>query len=316
MKPMVRTPLARIWIATASDINESFCGVLNTHLVLASVGRMIPVDAASEIIGTSASATTSRIARELGVIVDPTITSTLSLLSNFRVFLTASVVSDLSSRTMKLSFCPPIVGEPIISIVFFSGMPSDAAGPVAESVTPILMSAAAMPALSSAVKANTDFSALIVLLRKKSALDQRIANFAEKLDLLGRGRRRRRLRALQGVYLLHHQKNDERQDEKIDRHGQEIAVREKCHAGSGEGIVGHRPAVARRRRAKNDEPVAEVQSADNATDYRHDHILDQRIDQPSEGGADDDPDGKIDDAPLDRKLAKLLNERHRSPSTA
>ena len=166
MKPMVRTPLARIWTATASAINESFCGVLNTHLVLASVGRMIEADAASEIIGTSASATTSRIARELGVIVDPTITSTLSSLSSFRVFLTASVVSDLSSRTMKLSFCPPIVGEPIISIVFFSGMPSDAAGPVAESVTPMLMSAMAMPALSSIARASTDFSVLIVFLRK------------------------------------------------------------------------------------------------------------------------------------------------------
>src|ERR1700676_2356632 len=86
MKPMVRTPLARIWIATASAISESFCGVLKTHLVLASVGRMIAADAASEIIGTSASATTSRIARELGVTVDPTTTSTL-----FSVLIISSV---------------------------------------------------------------------------------------------------------------------------------------------------------------------------------------------------------------------------------
>src|SRR6516164_4539236 len=35
------------------------------------------------------------------------------------------------------------------AIVFFSGMPSDAAGPVADSVTPTLMSASAPPAASA-----------------------------------------------------------------------------------------------------------------------------------------------------------------------
>ena len=136
---------------------------------------MIAADAASEIIGVSASATTSRIARELGVTVDPTTTSTLFSLINFRVFLTASVVSDLSSRTMKLSFCPPIVGEPIISSVFFSGMPSDAAGPVAESVTPMLMSAMAMPAVSSVAKATANFSILIIFLPRDTRRGDRRA---------------------------------------------------------------------------------------------------------------------------------------------
>jgi hypothetical protein len=46
-------------------------------------------------------------------------------------------------------------------------MPSDAAGPVAESVTPILMSAMAMPALSSEANASRDFSILIFFLRKE-----------------------------------------------------------------------------------------------------------------------------------------------------
>src|SRR5450631_1183890 len=178
-------------------------------------------------------------------------------------------------------------------------MPSDAAGPVAESVTPILMSAMATPAASSVVKASMDVSVFNFFLRNYSALDQRIANFAQKLDLLGRRRWRRRFLALQRIDLLHHQKDDERQDEEIDRHGQEITVREKRHAGFGEGIVGHRPGVPGRRGAESDEPVAEVQPPDNAADERHDEVLDQRIDKSSERGAYDDPDGEIDDAALD-----------------
>ena len=38
----------------------------------------------------------------------------------------------------------------ISAIVFFSGMPSEAAGPVADRLTPTLMSACAAPAASSA----------------------------------------------------------------------------------------------------------------------------------------------------------------------
>ena len=63
-----------------------------------------------------------------------------------RVLVTALVVSEPSSRTIQLTFSPPIVVGSS-SKVFFSGMPSDAAGPVADSVTPTLMSACAAPAL-------------------------------------------------------------------------------------------------------------------------------------------------------------------------
>jgi hypothetical protein len=57
-------------------------------------------EAAIEIIGVSASATMSIIASEFGVMVEPTITSTLSSVSSLRVFFTAVVVSVASSRTM------------------------------------------------------------------------------------------------------------------------------------------------------------------------------------------------------------------------
>src|SRR6185369_3930172 len=126
--------------AIASAINESLCGVLNTHFVLGFVGSTMRADAAIEIIGVSASATTSTIASEFGVIVEPTMTSTLSSEMSFLVLVTALVVSEPSSSTIQLTFWPPmVVGRS--SNVFFSGMPRDAAGPVADRVTPTLMSA-------------------------------------------------------------------------------------------------------------------------------------------------------------------------------
>ncbi|KFB74545.1 MAG: hypothetical protein AW09_000125 [Candidatus Accumulibacter phosphatis] len=59
---------------------------------------MMRAEAAMAIIGVSASAATSIIASELGVIVEPMRTSTLFSASSLRVFLTAVVVSEASSR--------------------------------------------------------------------------------------------------------------------------------------------------------------------------------------------------------------------------
>ena len=86
--------------AIASDIMMSFCGVLKTHLRLSSIGSTILADAAIEIIGTLASLTTSIIASELGVTVEPMMMSTLSSVISLRVSLTALVVSEPSSSTM------------------------------------------------------------------------------------------------------------------------------------------------------------------------------------------------------------------------
>ena len=82
-------------------------------------GSTIRADAAIEIIGVSASAATSTIASEFGVIVEPTITSTLSSVISLRVLVTALVVSDASSSTIQLIFSPPIVVGSS-SNVFFS----------------------------------------------------------------------------------------------------------------------------------------------------------------------------------------------------
>ena len=84
----------------ASDIMMSFCGVLKTQRRLASCGSTMRADAAIEIIGVWFSATTSIIASEFGVVVEPMITSTLLSVISLRVLLTAAVVSDASSSTM------------------------------------------------------------------------------------------------------------------------------------------------------------------------------------------------------------------------
>ena len=137
----------------ASAIRASVCGVLKIQRVFGLLGSTIFAPAAIAIIGVSLSATTSIIASELGVIVDPTITSALSSLMSLRVFVTALVVSDASSRMIQLIFSPAIVfGNS--SNVLFSGMPSEAAGPVADSVTQMLMSAHAAVATSTSAPAN------------------------------------------------------------------------------------------------------------------------------------------------------------------
>ena len=95
--------------AIASAINASLCGVLNTHSVFGFAGSTMRADAAIEIIGASASETTSTIASEFGVIVEPTMTSTLSSVISLRVLVTALVVSDASSRMIQLIFSPAMV---------------------------------------------------------------------------------------------------------------------------------------------------------------------------------------------------------------
>src|SRR3954470_24603206 len=172
--------------ATASAISASFCGVLKIHLVFASAGFTICADAASEIIGVPVSTATSRIASDAGVVDEPMMTSTLSSLTSFFALLTAFVVSDASSSTTQLIFSPPIdAGNR--SIVFFCGMPSDAAGPVVEIATPMVTSASAGSAKTSAkaaTSAGNDFGVGIELLRY-GRLCRRVAALSCKSTLFG-----------------------------------------------------------------------------------------------------------------------------------
>ena len=118
----------------------SVCGVLNIHAFFALIGSMIRADEASEITGVSPSATTSIIASVFGVVVEPMIASTLFSLMSFRVLTTAALESLASSSTMYSIDLPAMVFGSS-AMVFFSGMPSEPAGPVVDSVTPILICA-------------------------------------------------------------------------------------------------------------------------------------------------------------------------------
>ena len=62
------------------------------------MGVMIRAEAPSVIMGVLLSATTSIMARELGVVLEPTMMSALLSLMSLRVLETAAVVSDASSR--------------------------------------------------------------------------------------------------------------------------------------------------------------------------------------------------------------------------
>ena len=132
----------------------SVCGVLNTHAFFASTGSMMRTDEAREMVGVSPSATTSVMASELGVVVEPMIASTAFSAMSFLAFCTASVVSLASSRTMYSTLFPAMVlGH--MATVFFSGMPSEAAGPVVDTVTPILICACAAPVSDNIAAAAT-----------------------------------------------------------------------------------------------------------------------------------------------------------------
>ena len=61
---------------------------------------MILAEAASVIIGVLPSATTSIMASELGVMLEPMMMSALLSLMSLRVLATAAVVSEASSRMM------------------------------------------------------------------------------------------------------------------------------------------------------------------------------------------------------------------------
>ena len=88
--------------------------------------------------------------------------------------------------------------------------------------------------------------------------------------------RRRRGFALQAIHLLDHQEDDEGQDDEIDQDGDEAAVGEDRDAGLLDCFERHRGAVG--HLAQRDEQVAEVETADQEADGRHDDVVDQVLD--------------------------------------
>src|SRR5258706_10553255 len=122
----------------ADAMSASFWAVLNAHFFFASMGATIFADPASEISGILTSLATSTRASEFGVVVEPIMRSTLSLLINLRALAIAFVGSVASSSTIYSMDCPPAsLGRS--ATVFCWGIPREAAGPVSGTVTAILI---------------------------------------------------------------------------------------------------------------------------------------------------------------------------------
>jgi hypothetical protein len=123
-----------MWSNSAPPITATDCGSGKTQACWSGLGW----NGASAICGVRACAATSATASEEGTADDPMITSALSLSISRRAFLAACDGSVASSRMTYLAASPPRVGGSN-SRLCFSGMPSEAAGPVVLSETPTTM---------------------------------------------------------------------------------------------------------------------------------------------------------------------------------
>ena len=142
MKATVLTLPFVICFNNVPAMRSSFCVVLNTQRFLASIGSTTADVPTVAIIGTFASAITSRIASAFGVVEGPISASILFSCTSFLMFCTARVVSPPSSSEMYSTATSPIFfGR--MSPVFFCGMPIADVGPVAETINPILICAKA-----------------------------------------------------------------------------------------------------------------------------------------------------------------------------
>src|SRR5512135_1866637 len=140
------------------------------------------------------------------------------------------------------------------------------------------------------------------------SLLEQIADFPQQFNVL-RSRRRRRWRyPLELVDLLHHEEDDEGEDDEIDGDGDEAAIgehRHPCllHLRDRVGDVG-------RDVLERDEIAGEIEPARYAADHRHDEIADHRVDDLAEGAADDHADRQINDIALYCKLSELAEKAH------
>jgi len=160
MKPTVATPLRFMCERSAAAIRSSFCVVLNTQRFFASSGSTTADVPTVAIIGTLASAITSRIANAFGVVDGPISASMWCSCTSFLTFCTARVVSPPSSSEMYSTLVPAIV-RGRMSPVFFCGMPIADVGPVADTMRPMRICAPAEPIAApasraaNAIRANT-----------------------------------------------------------------------------------------------------------------------------------------------------------------
>ena len=143
------SPRARGW---RSAIITSVCGVLNDHAFLASTGSMMRADDASEMTGVSRVGEhvdhRQRVGRRGRADdgVDLALADQLAGVLHGGGGVGRVVEHDVLDRSCRAT----VFGH--IGIVLRSGMPSDAAGPVADTVTPIFTCAVADAATSASAR--------------------------------------------------------------------------------------------------------------------------------------------------------------------
>src|SRR5437762_14188876 len=109
-------------------------------------------------------------------------------------------------------------------------------------------------------------------------------------------------RALEAVYPFNKEKNTKRDDDEVDRDGNEIAVGKHwpeflciSQRHPGRDVIGQAKVK-----------IAEIQIADGPADGRHQQVFDDGADNFSKGGADDYPDREIDRVTFDGKFFEFF----------
>ncbi len=147
------TPFFFMCSTIGCAITAKPCGRRNSHFSCSGgtpTGEIaICVVLASNAIGATATDTV--------VIEPPKIMSTLSSVTKRRALLAPLLGSDASSRMIRLTFSPPMVCGHSLNWLP-TGMPRPEAGPVSDSVTPMLTSANAGPATATTAATTSVFN--------------------------------------------------------------------------------------------------------------------------------------------------------------
>src|SRR5262249_54746579 len=142
-----------------------------------------------------------------------------------------------------------------------------------------------------------------------AALHQSVPDLGEELDLARGWWFARRILLLLAAKLVHGLDRHE-QHEGDDQEADHIVDEQTDIHGRGAGLRGwgERSVVLAVQR---DEDAAEVASAGDHADRRHDDIVDQRSYDGGEGGADNDADRHVHHVAAERKFLELFQNRHR-----
>src|SRR5947209_1240339 len=149
---------------------------------------------------------------------------------------------------------------------------------------------AARASARSAARMSSDTTFGVICIRL--ALCQKVANFRQQLFALCWGGLLflKAGNALELADLTHDQKQNESNDQEIDRDREKLPVAQD--SASFLGVCVSRMTL--NRRCEREIVVGEIQAAGHRANHRHDHVPHEGIHDLAEGGPDDDADRKVD----------------------